>query len=363
MFCSQKKGGPSWFLKWMIPFQVYAIIALYLLNQFHVYMKIEFPEITQPSDCLCVNCKEDANCGGLWNGEEVWGSQPPINPRLVFVVSHCLQPLHWLSNFTGGLAVSDIFVISKCDHEVDGAPPNARIIRLKNVGRCDHAYAYFLSKLSGITEFDIAVFLKDQRSEENIHCDGQWRSLKAMVDIASTKGFACGMKPTVSKELGAQLSVYHVSSYLMTFGMSSYNYRSELYEQQSDRFESNFSNMKDWLSFVGGNIKTDLTEVCYGGTFVATRGRILAHPKNLWERIELSRGSNIEEGHFAERSWASLLSKPLSASQQNSLIQYSTGIANLSVSYVGTLLHSTSEAEIGFRNAIISKQRITSLFT
>ena len=38
---------------------------------------------------------------------------------------------------------------------------------------------------------------------------------------------------------------------------------------------------------------------------------------NIWKRIELSlsRGNNIEEGHFAERSWAGLLAYPLADEQ------------------------------------------------
>lgn len=53
--------------------------------------------------------------------------------------------------------------------------------------------------------------------------------------------------------------------------------------------------------------------VCYGGGFGTTRTAILQVPKSGWSRIEysLSRGDNIEESHYMERSWAALLTPPL----------------------------------------------------
>lgn len=48
--------------------------------------------------------------------------------------------------------------------------------------------------------------------------------------------------------------------------------------------------------------------------FATTKTQILRHPKWVWEAIErsLSRGNNIIEGHFAERTFGALLSKPFS---------------------------------------------------
>lgn len=38
------------------------------------------------------------------------------------------------------------------------------------------------------------------------------------------------------------------------------------------------------------------------------------------------RGDNIQEGHFAERSWGPLLAAPLQAFQIEALRQHSTGV-------------------------------------
>ena len=44
--------------------------------------------------------------------------------------------------------------------------------------------------------------------------------------------------------------------------------------------------------------------------FVAQKKQILNHQKDSWDKMEvnLSRGNNIAEGHYAERIWASILS-------------------------------------------------------
>ena len=58
--------------------------------------------------------------------------------------------------------------------------------------------------------------------------------------------------------------------------------------------------------------------VCYGGVFLTTYSQIANPPPGVWEQLEqsLSRDDNIEEGHYAERSWAALLSTPLTLQQE-----------------------------------------------
>ena len=45
--------------------------------------------------------------------------------------------------------------------------------------------------------------------------------------------------------------------------------------------------------------------------------------KEFWSKIEalLSRGDNIQEGHYMERSWAMLLSPKLSAGDEGRLVK------------------------------------------
>ena len=69
-----------------------------------------------------------------------------------------------------------------------------------------------------------------------------------------------------------------------------------------------------------------LWPVCYGGLFGATRTAIHRTSKASWEQLRdsLTRGDNIEEGHYAERSWAGLLAAPLNGAQESELRATST---------------------------------------
>jgi hypothetical protein len=62
--------------------------------------------------------------------------------------------------------------------------------------------------------------------------------------------------------------------------------------------------------------------------FAASVENIYKQNMNMWMKLEISltRGDNIEEGHFVERSWAALLSNPLEPLQIDAIQNYSTGM-------------------------------------
>lgn len=57
----------------------------------------------------------------------------------------------------------------------------------------------------------------------------------------------------------------------------------------------------------------NVVHVCYGGVFAASVSNIKKTKSSVWNTVEniLSRGDNIQEGHYMERSWGMLLSTPL----------------------------------------------------
>ena len=61
---------------------------------------------------------------------------------------------------------------------------------------------------------------------------------------------------------------------------------------------------------------------------------------SVWKGVEksLSRGNNIQEGHYAERSWASLLATPLQPFQVEALVDKSDGVYLNKSSMHGALL-------------------------
>jgi hypothetical protein len=64
-----------------------------------------------------------------------------------------------------------------------------------------------------------------------------------------------------------------------------------------------------------------ITSICFGGNFMTSLRAIEESPVQDWSVIveQLSRGDNIEEGHYMERLWADLLSQPLSEQYQDSI--------------------------------------------
>ena len=178
-------------------------MSFFRFLSFHiVFYEQDFECHDTNTTCTCVDCNEDKNCGSLWSGVQVLSHEVSSHrgKKIIAIVSHCLHDLFWIDNFTYGFHISEFIIVSKCGQDVVGAPSRSTMIRHVNNGRCDHTYAYFIAFLRPTLDYDIAIFLKDDRSDENIHIRGMWRSLSSMLQISSTNGFACGMKPIYSPE-------------------------------------------------------------------------------------------------------------------------------------------------------------------
>ncbi len=116
--------------------------------------------------------------------------------------------------------------------------------------------------------------------------------------------------------------------------MGSYDLKKELYKGDRVTFKSIYKNLgvfyKSVISSGGGDPADttisypELVQVCYGGVFAASYLNIKMVDHSTWKRIEeaLSRGNNVEEGHFMERSWGSLLATPLQHFQVEALLNY-----------------------------------------
>jgi len=308
-------------------------------------------------DCHCVHCDTDEVCGGLWTGTAVpnRGNAEQFE-KIHLLVSHCLHDLHWIADFAKGFNISSITIISKCGKDVIGAPQGSKIVRLENVGRCDHSYAYYLSHLPNYQsnsnlptertpvqigdDKEIHVFLKDDRDPSSIHQPGSWRSFHEMLRISSERGFVCGMEPRGfwtknGKRKRVLLSTYHITNRLSRFSMSKYTslvgfkkvkYDSLNQTKEEKPFASGFANFREWQTSIPLKLPQPVTEVCYGGSFAATTQAVKLQTLHVWQAMEksLSRADNLEEGHFAERSWAGLLSNPIADYQVRALKGYST---------------------------------------
>ena len=88
-------------------------------------------------------------------------------------------------------------------------------------------------------------------------------------------------------------------------------------------FTSPIRPMGAWLkAMTGVDLGTrGLWPVCYGGNFAAAKRNIERVGRKSWENLRqsLARADNLEEGHYAERAWAGLLSPPLPPAAEEAL--------------------------------------------
>ena len=306
--------------------------------------------------CDCVRCCEDELCGGLWAGSigRKHGDASRFR-KISLVISHCLHDLHWLDDFVRGYDIHDIVIYSKCGKKVVGAPPMATVVNVaNNVGRNDQTFAQHMVNIlktpKSQSDTDIAdednavIFLKDSR--QPVHQPGgRWRPFGDMLRIMSVSGFACGMELTVTNPVRAWtthpisgktiekhllVSAFHKTHDLGGFQKDIYFWTQEKYNKidmhPKEPFKSQHSNLIDWIKSIPFNFphNTALVQVCYGGSFGTTVAAIRKHPQSSWESLSrsLSRADNLEEGHFAERSWAGLLAKPIQPYQAEALLQF-----------------------------------------
>jgi len=211
---------------------------------------------------------------------------------------------------------------------VVGVPEMATVERLPNVGRCDHSYAHYITtvlaqKIPKEQEKNsMVLFLKDEMSQKNFHhASGRWTSFERMARNAfSDNGFGCGVA------MRGPRSAYRHTEDLFKFRLGRYNRNADKFddegvERDGVKFQSAYKNLGAYYRSLDGPPPPSMVQVCYGGIFAASVSNILDIDQATWERLEqiLTRGNNIEESHFAERSWASLLARPLPPFQLQAL--------------------------------------------
>ena len=142
---------------------------------------------------------------------------------------------------------------------------------------------------------------------------------------SSSNGFACGIS-LVEKSWSA----YHDKGDLFTWTLKEYEKGVEDYHTGDGvPFESEtVSSVGDFYTSLNANPLPDLVQVCYQGMFAASTANIFKQDAHVWKAMEksLSRGDNVEEGHYAERLWGALLATPLQAFQIEALRQFSTRV-------------------------------------
>ena len=321
----------------------------------------EYQQLAQLPDNYSLSCEDLRN--GMSGALSSWPSS------IFLVVSFCNSELKWLLNACDGIEFSDVTIYSKCGKERTARqflenrywPLNASVVALPNVGRVDHSIAFDMVKLSSTTNHDsIVVYLKD--TFPVVHQRGlRTRSLQHMISIAAgPTGFACGLQPILEYSLqdcefgtrrkayspissimrilklsdsvpcGARtfqnMSMWHVTSELQYFHLHAHKRSRSIYGRVDDEDFDAGQTFRDWLDAMRISLPKPATPVCYGGSFAVKVSNILYAQEPVKRMLHsLTRGDNIIEGHFAERTWAGLLSSQLPRGMRERLMCMSSG--------------------------------------
>ena len=155
--------------------------------------------------------------------------------------------------------------------------------------------------------------------DNNYHQDTYKPFPHVFARTASDAGFGCVQKLPLppffwKKRKHAPLEL-HLKAYVNQFTISEYkpmtiNDRNE----DSVLTKRNYTNLGEWSKSIGLVVFPDseYINMCYGGNFLVEKKGILLQSEDAWKNmtISLSHGDNIQEGHFAERSWASIVAPP-----------------------------------------------------
>ena len=238
-------------------------------------------------------------------------------------ISHCRSDLSWFEQELRQVRceLKSVTIYSKCDVEpyvnfsLDFASNvELSLVKLANVGRCDHTYAYHMAQISldgQVKADEVVLFLKDTR---DVHQPGYRRDLSEVVQISRGPArFCCGLVPAAEHGFKfANISIWHSTKQLSKFKIHRYTrgaYRDSNQNAPVD-FRFPYGNFQAWSENLGIHLRTrKVTPVCYGGTFATVGQQIYTRGTAFWLGIvhSLERGNSIEEGHFMERVWAHTL--------------------------------------------------------
>ena len=256
----------------------------------------------------------------------------PHATKAGLVIAHCAQDLSWVAEDVerlrttcehGRIDVVSIHVYSKCGNAIHGLPPWAVVTWMNNVGRNDHIMA---RHLANNVPRPLTIFVKDsyyanrRTSHEHNHVDMCQFSNAA---LRNGIGMGCGMHPrhwVTRNGRYASGSAWHAVDDLVQFQIDSYRPFSDGPGASKVPFQSPNRPLNNWLEqlhvvphdklrkiFKPGR----LVPVCYGGQFAVKRENVERVSREGWDNLakSLVRGDNVEEGHFAERSWGALLTQ------------------------------------------------------
>jgi hypothetical protein len=211
------------------------------------------------------------------------------NNKMEIVVARYNEDLEWIN--TGVFANYPVICYNKGSNDEFTIHSVNMVIKLPNVGKCDHTYLYHIvNNYDNLAEF--TMFLPGST-------DMSWKYEKA--------------RKTMEMMEKNNTSIFIGEKYK--------NVKDDLYDFKLDEWTTSYDKNKEnkqkklelsdirpygkWYEANFGNIETHL--VAYGAIFGVSRKHILQHTKEYYEKLLVSLNSpNPEVGHYIERSWTAI---------------------------------------------------------
>jgi hypothetical protein len=252
-------------------------------------------------DLESLTCKSDARFGKSGNTGNTSNTSNSAR-KVQVVVSRYAEDVSWLDRLPyRDLIVYDKFdqcdkgtgkMLEECHH---GNPPTyATVVKLPNVGRCDHTYLHHIVEnwddLADVTLFvpGSCPAFKDK-----------WRKLQWVVDrVCDQEGSAFPVTGPYLRPIHHHLAHFQIDKYEATdLKNSSFNPENSLQPSAHRPFGTFFN---EYFPEHPG-----VHHVIFQGIFAVTREDIRHTSRETYARLAdaLASHSNPEAGHFMERCW------------------------------------------------------------
>ena len=210
---------------------------------------------------------------------------------VVIVISRYNENLDWLKE--APFNKYPVIIYNKGINDDFYKPKKSKIMKLENIGRCDHTYLYHIienyDKLNNIIIFMPGSTNMPYKME---------KAIKLFKLIEENK------KAVFLSEKAKLTDLYD-------FQLD--NWKASSSENNSINAESNLElatirPFGKWYESKFGNV--ELEHISYGGIHSISKHDILQHPKSYYENLikDVSNSSNPEAGHYFERSWETVFS-------------------------------------------------------
>ena len=214
--------------------------------------------------------------------------------RIDLVIARYNESLNWLDD----IDTSNINVIVYNKHDEDFIHPKVdKVIKLENVGKCDHTYLYHIIENYDNLN-DVTIFTAGS-------CDMpyKWTQFKKVFDKATTQYDS-------AFEVVAQ---YDIRNSLYDFVLDEWKTSNDINRSKNNEVKTQLCSVRPfgkWYESKFGDLVTN--HVTYMGMFAASRKDIHNRSKEFYkDLINDVMTSNPECGHFIERSWIAIFQPSL----------------------------------------------------